>query len=60
MAVEGEHVAAVVGGLLVIVRVAFALHALVGRAEERGHPVAVLVAVQEGEVERLSPAATKL
>lgn len=59
MAVEGEHVAAVVGGLLVVVRVAFALRGLVGRADERGHPVAVLVGIQEGEVKRLSPAATE-
>lgn len=59
MAVEGEHVAAVVGGLLVVVRVAFALRGLVGRADERGHPVAVLVGVQEGEVKRLSPVATE-
>lgn len=55
VAVEGQDVAGVVRRLLVLVRMALALHGVRGRAKERRHPVAVLISVEEGEVEGLSP-----
>lgn len=56
VAIEGQHVAVVVGGLVILVWVTLALHDFRGWAKEWWHPVAVLISVKEGEVEGLSPA----
>lgn len=53
VAVEGQDVAGVVWRLLILVRMT--RHGVRCRVKERWHPVAVLITVKEGEVERLSP-----
>lgn len=56
VAIQGQDIAHVVGRLLLVIWMALALRTITIQAKEWWHPVAMLIGVEEGEVEGLRPA----